>query len=414
MHDRARRRDMRKALQFALLVLLVGALALVLTSQPVRAKMRIIGSYPIPDGGTGAAPIDLPGTRVALRTFGIAPNYYEFDCSSLQFVNPQRFNSPASDNDAICWICWAGSGANLGLDFGDVKHGGIGSRTTGQVLYEFPLDGEIAYMYGGMADGTEVMVVISEFHGKSRFLNLSQPGYLGTVSWPTGYETPDAWMMNLEDDCINWHGLTSYCYNSLSQTLFVPVSHLGLVYWCQIDLSGGFGYSTGTFSCGTDPQYIIQSTDGSAVYVFDDVTNRVYTVDPLSRQITATARFESQSTLGKTIYHQGHLYFPLHGFPRSAFTHKVARLDPVTGSVVYTTLNGRLIMDLDAHGGSVYALQPDLEDNCHLLELRTSDLQILDDIIVGDDNTISMQVDAPSGRLVVYDDTNESLVMVQL
>jgi hypothetical protein len=414
MHDCARRKDMKKPLQLVLAALLVGAFTLALAASPAPAKMHIIGSYPIPDGGTGAAPIDLPGTRVALRTFGIAPNYYEFDCSSLQFVNPQRFNSPASDNDAICWICWAGSAANLGLDFANVGRLGIGSRSTGQMLFEYAIDDEMPYAYAGTANGTQIMAAVLEYHGKTHFLNLSQPGFLGTVTWPVGYQTSELWPMVVGDDFLNRHGLTSYSYNSPSQTLFIPVSHQGLVYWCQIDLSSGFNYSTGTINCGTRPQYIIQSTDGNAVYVLDDEENRAFTINPFTKQVVNTAQFESRSIVGTPIYHQGYLYLSLLILPMREYTQRIVKVDLATGETTSVTSSGQLIMDMDACGDSIYALQHDLQDNCHLLELRTSDLQVMGNVIVGGGDTNRLLVDAPSGRIVVSYDDMTSFVVVQL
>jgi hypothetical protein len=404
---------MRKQRAIAVIIIVAVPL-LVWALAALTAPLQIIGSYAIPSSGASEFPTDLPGARVALRTFDIPHNYYEFDCATLQFVNPQYFDHPDIENDVLGWVCWAGSAANLGLDFGDWEHAGIGSRSTGQLLYEFPLDDEMPYMYAGMADSIEVMIVISEYHGKTHFLDLSQPGFLGTISWPDTYRTPEQWASVFADDYANYHALNSYCYNSLSQTLFIPVSHQGLVYWSQIDLSGGFDYTMGIISCGTSPQFIIQSADETAVYVFDDAANQVFTISPFSKQVTNSARFESGSVLGKTIYHQGCLFFSLEILPSGQLIQRMVRLDPASGSVSSITLPGFVVMDLDAYGSSIYALQHDEEDNCHLLEMRSSDLDVLDDIVVGDEDTIRMLVDTPSGRLVVDDATNRKLLVVQL
>lgn len=395
-------------------IIAIGVATLFGSTVGLTAPLQVIGSYPIPDGGRAASAIDLPGTRVALRAFGAPYNYYEFDCALLQFVNPQYFDHPDIETDKIGWICWAGSGTNLGLEFANDGLVGIGSRSTGQVLFDFAIGDEVPFIYSGIADGTEIMIAILEYYGLTHFLNLSQPDLLGTVTWPTDYQTPDDWIMDFEGDYTNWHGLHSYCYNSLSQTLFMPISHQGLVYWCQIDLSSGFNYSSGAISCGTKPQYVIQSTDGTAVYVFDDEANEVFTINPLTRQITSTVQFESNSILGKTVYHQGYLYFPLDVLPLTQYTERIVRLNPSTGNTIDATSSGRVITDLDAYGSSIYVLQHDLEHNCHLLEFRASDLQLLDDIVVGDRNTTRMLVDTPSGRLTVWDDTNESLIVIQL
>lgn len=425
---------MKRAWQLALVVLLVGALALALVLVLVLPKkgristahLRSDGGIAMPDGSAPLRTRLMPDGRLAVTTVDYPPdaqyNVFIFDSATYTFTG-YPFSPPgyprivdsydvAADSTSTMLACSYSASAT------DSPNLCIGNTTTGELEFEYQTD----YPYptiqltSGRCGETEVAVGVDPDMAKLFFLSFTDLALVGTVVLPENYRITTDWLELTSDYNNSLSRKPYFNFSSSTSTLFLPLPHLGLIYWCQIDLSSGFSYQDGTISCGVDPTFIAAPPGGTPLYILDDQANKVFVLDPSTRSITKSIDYEAGNIALRLIEHQGYIYITTRDRSTNPRVGGLIKIDPVTEQQWSVEFNGWSPSDLDAYQGRIYMIKktgPPSNTTPTLVEYDAATLTQLSETFVCA-NGWQMDVIPQTGKGVIRDAEAHALFVVDL